>query len=207
MKRTLLTHGCLVLAIVAVGWPMRQVTVGQATDDGADRVDSVQTDGPPRVAVLDVKRIFKDDAKFKSEIAKLRGDVEAFQKEAVIRQTEITSLQQKLQALKPGSPERDKTQLLLARLQTELKLTNDRRQQEIVGREAALYGDTYAKITAAVARYAKVHGIGLVVRSDQEAIDPNNSKSVLGAVNRIVVYQDDLDITDAILDALNQSEV
>jgi Skp family chaperone for outer membrane proteins len=207
MNRTLLTHGCLVLAIVAVGWPMRQVTVGQATEADEEQTVSLGEGSPPRVAVVDVKRIFQDDGDFKNAMEKLRGDVEAYQKEAVVRQTEITSLQQKLKAMKPGSPERDKAQLLLARLQTELKLTNERRQQELVRREAALYGDTYTKITAAVSRYAKAHRIGLVVRSDQQEIDPSNSKSVLGAVNRIVVYQDNLDITEAILKELNSSEI
>ena len=206
MKRTLLMTGCLVLAIVAAGWPMRQVTVGQATDGGDDQASS-QIDGPPRVAVVDIKRIFQDDAKFKSDIGKLRIDVESYQKDTVVRQTEITSLQQRLQAMKPGSVERDKAQLLLARLQTELKLRTERRKEEILGREAALYSDTYAKITAAVSRYAKSHAIGLVLRSSHEEIDPNNQKSVLGAVNRMIVYQDGLDITDAILAELNQSEI
>lgn len=206
MKRTLLMTGCLVLAILAAGWPMRQVTVGQATDGAGDQA-SGQIDGPPRVAVVDIKRIFQDDPKFKSEIEKLRIDVQSYQKDTVVRQTEITSLQQRLQAMKPGSVERDKAQLLLARLQTELKLRTERRKEEILGREAALYSDTYAKITAAVSRYAKSHAIGLVLRSSHEEIDPNNQKSVLGAVNRMIVYQDGLDITDAILAELNQSEI
>jgi Skp family chaperone for outer membrane proteins len=186
---------------------MRQVTVGQSTEGEGDQTVSFGGGNPPGVAVVDIKRIFKDDADFNTAIEKLRGDVEAYRKEAVIRQTEITSLQQKLQAMKPGSAERDKTQLLLARLQTELKLASERRQQEFVRREAALYGDTYAKITTAVSRYAEAHGIGLVVRSDQEEIDLSNNKSVLNAVNRTVVYQDNLDITDAILKELNQAEI
>jgi Skp family chaperone for outer membrane proteins len=202
----------LVLVIVAVGWPVRQATVGQAIEERAIEGEAVpgmplHAGNPPGVAVVDVKRIFREDAEFKVGFEKLRNELEAYQKQSVIRQTEIASLQQKLQAMKPGSAERDKAQLLLARLQTELNLTNERRQQEFMRREAALYGDTYAKITEAVSRHAKAHGIGLVVRSDQEEIDPNNNKSVLGAVNRIVVYQENLDITDAILEAMNKSEV
>jgi len=159
------------------------------------------------IAVVNIGSLFQHHNEFKQRIAVIRKQIEEANKQVAVRQVEIESVQRKLQQLKPGSPAYDDTQLLLARLQTELKLSSDRQRQGFLKQEARLYSDTYDEITETIASYAKENGIRLVLRANQGSVDPNNQKSVVEAVNRQVVYHAGLDITKAILEELGAAEV
>ena len=206
MNRSLTVFVVIVLAIVAASWLAGGTTVGQGPGGETDGTASARANRLTPVAVVDIKRIFKQHAAFQQRLADLGREVQAFSQNATVRQTEIESWQRRLPTLKPGSAEYEKAQLLLTRLQTELKLETTRRQQQFLKREMTLYNDTYSKISAAVTQYAKDNGIQLVLRSDEEKVNPEDQKSVLGAVNRMVVYQEGLDITDEILADLNSEE-
>ena len=206
MHRTLAPCGVIVLIILAAGWPARQTTVGQSPSGESGTTTSEDGHRMGRVAVVDVKRILSQHTTLQAGLKALGRDVQSHQERAAVRQAEIASVQKKLQTLKPGGIDYEKAQLLLTRLQTELTLEATRRQQEFLKREMALYSEAYGKVTASVARYAKENGIQLVLRSEEGKIDPNDQKSVLGGVNRIVVYQQGLDITDEILADLNAEE-
>ena len=180
---------------------------GQEASD-SQSVAQESSDAPDQrqvgeIAIVDVASLFEQHQQFKKQVEAIRKQVDEFKKQVAVRQAEIESVQRKLQQLKPGSKQHDDTQLLLARLQTELKLSSAREQQGFIKREAALYWDTYGEITEAIGTYAKANGIRLVLRAALEPIDPNNEKAVMQAVNRQVVYQEELDITDDIVKELN----
>lgn len=176
---------------------------GNSQSAAQESGDAPEQTGAGEVAVVNIANIFKQHPEFKRRLEAIRQQVNEFKKQVAVRQVEIESTQRKLQQLKAGTQEHDDTQLLLARLQTELKLSGGRKQQEFIKLEATLYSDTYGEITEAISTYAKANGIRLVLRANEGPIDPNNQKSVMGAVNRIVVYQADLDITDDILRELS----
>jgi len=192
----------MVVLVLITGWMCGQKAAGpqsiaQENGDGAKQ-------GPfGDIAVVNIASLVKQHRDFKQRIEGIREQVNEFKKQVTVRQAEIESVQRKLQQLGPGSSERDETQLLLVRLQTELRLSGDRQQKGFVKQEAVLYSDTYSEITAVIKRYAETNGIQLVLRANHEPIDPSDQKSVLNAVNRVVVYHAQRDITEEILKVLN----
>jgi Skp family chaperone for outer membrane proteins len=203
MKTTLIVPALVLLAVLAADWPAGRFTAGQAVDAAGDAASPQPPAKATPVAVIDVARVFKNHREFQHQLEKLRGEAEEIKKQVAVRQAEIGNVQKRLQSLQPGSVQGEDTQLLLARLQAELKLYAEREQQQLLHREAVLYADTYEELTDIVGRYARAHGIRLVIRTAGDDIDPANRKSVLGGVNRLVVYQEGLDITDAVLAELN----
>ncbi len=191
------------LIAVIVGWTWGNGTGSPQTVAQEEDAAAASAEGHTDIAVINVDRLFASHQEFKRRMQLIRREVEESQKQLAVRQAEIDSVNRRLQTARPGSPERDKTQLLLARLQTELGLSNDRQRQQVAKQEALLYSDTYGEITEAVKKHAQANRIRLVLRANDGPIDPNNHRSIIGAVNRTVVYQDGLDITDEILKQLN----
>lgn len=194
-----------VIMVLIACWVCGQRT-GNSQSAAQESGDAPKQSQIGEIAVVDIANLFKQHPEFKKQLEAIRRQLDEFKKQVAVRQAEIESVQRKLQQLKPGTAAHDDAQLLLARLQTELKLSGGRKQQELVKQEAALYGDTYGEITEVISRYAKANGIRLVLRANQNPIDPSNQKSVLGAVNRQVVYHAGLDITDDILEELTTPE-
>lgn len=191
----------IVVLVLTACWMCGQRT-GNSQSTDPENGDAPEQRQAGEVAVVNIGGLFQHHERFKQRIAAIRKQVDEANKQVAVRQVEIESVQRKLQQLKPGSAEHDETLLLLSRLQTELKLSSARERQGFLKQEAAVYSDTYDEITEAIGRYAKANGIRLVLRANEEPIDPNNQKSVAGAVNRLVVYQEGLDITDAIIKKL-----
>jgi hypothetical protein len=71
-------------------------------------------------------------------------------------------------------------------------------------REAQVYFNAYREVEAAVGRFASERRIGLVLHHNGEDMDPTQRDSIMQGINRIVVYQDRLDITGMILDQLER---
>lgn len=197
MNRHIATVGASVL-LMFLGWAW-------AAAPGSDAPPSELS--PPGgglrgIAVVDVARVFREHAEFTQEVGKIRAELETAKQTIIVRQAEIESTQRKLQGLRAGTPEHGNAQLLLARLQTELKLSSERLQQQFQAREAALYADTYQEMVAAIEQHAQAHDLQLVLRAHDSPVEAGDRQSVLGVLNRGVLYQRDLDITDDILQRL-----
>jgi Skp family chaperone for outer membrane proteins len=181
----------LVVSALVVGWSWGQ---GDAPPPAP---------APLPIGVLNLPRIFEQHRGFQERLKQLKGELEEVQQQLVVRQAEIDSVQKKLQTLKPGSEPFEKQQLLLVRLQTEFRLATERHKQQMLERESALYGDTYQALSAVVTRYAKAHGLRLVLRSSDLTEGATDQQKTLAALNRIILYEEGLDITDAVLQELN----
>ena len=72
-----------------------------------------------------------------------------------------------------------------------------------MNKEAQLYYNTYLEVQSVVASFAKQNNITLVLRFDSSPIDQTNRASVSAGVNRFIVYQNSLDITELITKQVN----
>ena len=76
-------------------------------------------------------------------------------------------------------------------------------RQAVQKKEAAVLIECYQQLDGQVSKYAKAKGLKLVIRNQESSLDPGQSfQDVLKALNRSVLYAEDLDITDEILKAL-----
>ena len=163
---------------------------------------------PPRavgtnVAVIDINHIFKHHQRFKQRMDDIKHDIESFEAKHAAERTRITSGAERLKSLPAGGDEYRGLETDLATAHTNLQLESGRKRKEILEREAKVYYNAYKEIEEYVGRFALRNRIGLVLRFSSEDMDPTKRESVLQGVNRGVVYQYNLNITDMVLNDLN----
>ncbi len=190
------------LALPAVAWAQDEKASGERPAAAA----ASGRDAFP-VAVLRLDKVFKDNAELQSRLEPLKAEAGELDKKIQLRQAEIESTQAKLTRVQPGSNEFEKLQLQLARLRTELALFANRERAEIQNREGRIYLDVYRDVEKAVTEYCRQHGIRLVLRHQDEIEAPNpNLQTVLAALNRGIIYADNLDITEDIVRLLAERQ-
>jgi Skp family chaperone for outer membrane proteins len=155
-----------------------------------------------RVAVIDIPYILKSYPPFKAELEKSQKNLNDHRRWQGEENQKIRAEMGKLRQFKTGSPEYKAAEEGIAEMQLRLRLESAKREKAFVEAEAQAYYNTYKKIESVVADFAFRNQIGLVVRFNREEIDPANTRSIMSGVNRFVVFQNRLDITDLVLDAL-----
>jgi Skp family chaperone for outer membrane proteins len=168
----------------------------------AASVASAQTG--TNVAVVDIPYIFKNFTRFKHAMDDIKKDVDSFRDYMTEKQKQLRTEAEKLQLYRSGTKEYKEVEEGIARLRMEVELERGKRQKEIMEREAQVYFNAYREVEAAVGRFASERRIGLVLHHNGEDMDPTQRDSIMQGINRIVVYQDRLDITGMILDQLER---
>lgn len=172
--------------------------------DGAPAEDTVlPTADPSGLAVLDIGRVFREYRQFNERLGGIREEIEEAQQRLALRQVELEAAQRELQGHTPGTADHERAQRLLIRLQNDFQTLARELQQEVAQQEAALFSQAYEQVLAQVRDYARRHTLRLVLRAHEPPLNREDRASVMGWVNRDVIFQQGLDITDAILAELN----
>jgi Skp family chaperone for outer membrane proteins len=155
------------------------------------------------VAVIDVAHIFKNHVRFNASMNDMKRDIDAF--DAAMRE-ESLKLQKKvevMQSFAPSSNEFKKADEELAHLKSDFQIRVQAKKREFLEQEARVYYGIYREVEDAVASFAQRNRIGLVLRYTGDEMKPEDRASVLSGVNKPVVYQQNLDITQHVLNHLN----
>jgi Skp family chaperone for outer membrane proteins len=157
------------------------------------------------VAVIDIKYIFENHIRFKEAMDSIKKDYDAF--EAQVRGVEANLRKQieQLKAMPAGTPEFKQLEQQVATTRTQVQLDINNKQKERVEEEAKVYHNAYQELEAEIAKFAARYGIDLVLQFSSAEIDPAKPDSVIRGLNRLVVYQNQLDITPNILQELNRN--
>ncbi len=157
-----------------------------------------------RVAVIDINFIFKNHQRFKQTMDGIKKEIETFEGYLREERNKVTAKAEQLQSLPAGSPQYKQLEEQIATMQTSLGLETQRKRKEILEREAKVYYNSYKEIEDRVAKFADQYGIGLVMRFNSEPMDATKRESVLQGINRAVVFQRNLNITNTIIEDLNR---
>jgi Skp family chaperone for outer membrane proteins len=155
------------------------------------------------VAVIDIAYIFKNHVRFNRSMNDMKGDIEAF--DAAIRtdQQNFAKKREQLPTFSPSSKEYKAAEEELAHMKSDLDIKVAVKRREFLEQEAKVYYGIYREIEDAVAVFAQRNRISLVLRFSGDEMKPDDRNTVLQGVNRPVVYQYQLDITQLILNQLN----
>jgi len=158
------------------------------------------------IGVVDVSYIFKNYDKFKTAMEGIKSEVEAAEGKLKADRESVQSKEQMRGQYKPGSPEFKQLDEEIARLKAEFNLTAGRVRNEFLERESTVYYQTYLEVSQAVTYFAQQHNIGVVLRFNGDRVDPNLRQDVLRAINKPLVYQNNIDITPDVLALLSRGE-
>ncbi len=156
------------------------------------------------IALIDVKFIFEKHARFKMMMDDLQADVERAEAQVQAERDAIKKLAERLENFR-GTPEYKAMEEEVAKRQSDLTVQIQLQRKEFLQREARIYYHVYQEILQELAYYCPQNGVDIVFRFSGDPVDVENPNSVLGYVNRPVVwYGKDRDITGIILESLNR---
>lgn len=161
--------------------------------------------GSSNIAVIDISRIFKNHAGFKAQMEGMKKEVEAFEASLRNRGKQIEQLRSQLTQFKSGTENYKRVEEQMAKIAAEGQAQTQLKRKDFLEREAKIYYNTYMQVSKAVEQFAQRNSIKLVVRFNSEPIEGTDRNSVLEGVNRAVVYQQNLNITDFVLQMLNRN--
>lgn len=200
---------CLaVLATLGIGLAFVSGRLSARADDAAagDRSAATLTGDCP-VAVIDVGSIFDNCEPFKARLAKMKEEIARTRQEFAAEARQIMALEEQLENLDQQSGE---YRVLQEQVESRRTVHTERAKRFNKGLmiiEAEAYAAAYIELQDAVEKYAKAHGIRLVIRCNTKPMDPNVPLSVMKRVNRDIVFQDGIDITAEIIRRLNNKRV
>lgn len=166
----------------------------------------MQSGAGPRLALLDVTRIFKAHERFKLQMNDMKRDVEAAEKMVRTERDDINkTATEVLPRFEKGTQQYAETEEQLANRQAKLAVLVQRTKNEFLQREATIYHNVYQEIWQATDYFCKQNSIDMVLRFNGEPVDVQRPDSVLTFINKPVVWYDPgLDITDQILAVVNR---
>lgn len=154
--------------------------------------------------VVDVTYIFKHYQRFTTSMESMKKEMEGADGQLKSERDTIAEKERAREQYNPGAPEFKQVDEEIARLKAEFQLKAGKIRRDFLEKEAQVYYQTYQEVSNAVQYYAQQHNIGLVLRFNGDAIDPNNREDILRAINKPVVFQNNVDITPDVLALLNR---
>jgi Skp family chaperone for outer membrane proteins len=159
-------------------------------------------------AVIDVGYIFKNHARFKAAMDKMKEEVLAAENSLKAERDRINSLMEQLKGLNVGTPDYKKLEAEVAKAQGDFNVNAQLQKKDFMDREAKVYMQVYGEIEQAVSQFARKHGIAVVHRFDGDPVDNTDRNRILGNITRPIVYHDpQVDITPDIVRMLNAPAV
>ena len=159
-------------------------------------------------AVIDIGYIFKNHARFKAAMDKMKDEVLAAENALKAERDRINGLMEQLKGFNVGTPEYKKLEAEVAKAQGDFNVNAQLQKKDFMDREAKVYMQVYGEIEQAVGQFARQHGIAVVHRFDGDPVDGTDRNRILGNITRPIVYHDpQVDITPDVLRMLNASPV
>jgi Skp family chaperone for outer membrane proteins len=160
--------------------------------------------GAGHVAVIDVGYIFKNHARFKAAMDKMKDEVLAAENGLKAERDRINGLMEQLKGFNVGTPEYRRLEGDIAKAQGDFSVNAQLQKKDFMDREAKVYMQVYAEVEQAVGQFARQHGIAVVHRFDGEPVDNSDRNRILGNITKPIVFFDpQIDITPDILRMLN----
>jgi len=158
--------------------------------------------------VIDVGYIFKNHARFKQAMDKMKDEVMQAENALKAERDRINSLMETLKGFNVGTPEYKKLEAEVAKAQGDFSVNAQLQKKDFMDREAKVYLQVYNEIERAVSQFARDNGIAVVHRFDGDPVDSADRNRILGSITKPIVYYDpQIDITPDVLRMLNGAAV
>lgn len=184
---------------IAALWALTLLVGSSPVARGLQETGAPAATGPGVVAVLDVVRVFNENADHSAEMERIRQAAESVKAEVERELEQIKADAQPLLKMEQGSVERNQLEGQLEQRQTALKTKARQQEMDLLTAEAKVYFATWTRMQQVIARIAQHNQISLVLRFDSASMDPENRADVIKGVNRSVIYNDRLDMTDLVI--------
>jgi len=161
---------------------------------------------PLPIALVNIDRILKDYKPLNDKLDPLKAEAKELDTAIQVRQAELETVGNQLRQVLPGSPDQQRLQIQLVKMQGDLQRFVATSRNNLQNKEATTYLAFFRQLDAEISKYAKANGLKLVVRQSATSLEDGQPlQDVAKALNRSILFEEGLDITDAILKALQSS--
>jgi Skp family chaperone for outer membrane proteins len=158
------------------------------------------------IAVVNVDKLFNGYKQHSDRLAPLRESAKELDETVQVRQVELETTANQLRKTPPGTPEQLQLQAKALKLQNDLKVFVETERQKLQKREVSAIIASQKDMDGVIKKICKDRGIKLVVRTYNPPDENQPLQEVVKSLNRDVVFEDGLDITDDVLKALNEGK-
>lgn len=162
-----------------------------------------------QVGLIDMAYVFNNYEKFKALQQGVQDELKVAKDKAQVTIDEIKKLSEQLSSgqIKPDSPDAQRIERDILKMQAELQVFGQMTQNANLKREAEIYKQIYLEVQDAIKTYADHYGYTLIIRFDRESVaESNDPQQVLQRLTRQVVYhRGEDDLTMVILNYLNKT--
>jgi Skp family chaperone for outer membrane proteins len=155
------------------------------------------------IAVVDLAKVFDTHKRLSEKREEVRRNAQAAQDDLKQLAEAAKKLQEELKTYKPGTSDYNRIQRELQQKTNEMKKFQNEQQQELQKMEAEIFMESYRQIVEEIQRIAEARGLRLVLRYDADKTADKDPKKFLNTLNRQVLYEKGLDITDEVIQAVN----
>ncbi|MFM7206510.1 MAG: OmpH family outer membrane protein [Planctomycetaceae bacterium] len=198
----------LAVFALAVATTVGQSATAQVPAQPAPAAPAARATPAAHVAVIDVGYIFKNHARFKQAMDKMKDEVMQAENALKGERDRINGLMEQLKGFNVGTQEYKKLEAEVAKAQGDFSVNASLQKKEFMDREAKVYLQVYNEIERAVSQFARDNGIAVVQRFDGDPVDSADRNRILGSITKAIVYYDpNIDITPDVLRMLNGAAV
>ncbi len=155
------------------------------------------------VAVLNVDRVFKAYAPLQERMAPIVSRARELDKSGQLKQIELEERQRELSRMPPAHPKFVEASSIVARLQAELRVFTERERRNLQKEELEVRTTVYREMEGVVQELCQTRKIKLVLRQHVGSPTSETTEEVVAWLNRPVIFDDNLDITDDVIAAMN----
>lgn len=160
-------------------------------------------ESPLPIGLVNIEKVAQQHKPFQKKVAAMQEEAKELQSSATLKQSELEAVGNDLRKAAQGSAEFQKLQNQFGRLQRELQVFVQEGQQKFRDKDLKLSLSLHREIDEVLKPYCKAKGLRLVVRTNNSSLDENqNQQQILQTINRGVLYEEGLDITDDVLKLL-----
>jgi Skp family chaperone for outer membrane proteins len=157
---------------------------------------------PTRIALVDMAKVFKTSRMFETKRDALKREISESEDSAKSMVAVLQQLKMKYDTLEKGTEERDELEKQLKAKSAEFEKYRRDVSAKFLKKESKIYLEVYEAATAEVSNHARAHDIDLVIRFTSDPLDEEDPQKLLQGMNRQVIYDNGLDITDEIIAAM-----
>lgn len=155
------------------------------------------------IAVVDMVKVFEANHAMTAKRDEIKREAQRANDDLKLLVEAGKKLQEELKLHKPGSTEHNRIQKELQDKAAEIQKFQKDKIQALQQEEAEVFQITYKRVMEEVQRIAEARNLRLVLRYQAEATDAKDPKKLLESMNRIILYQNGLDITDEVIQGVN----
>jgi len=174
-----------------------------ARGGGTLNAEESRAAAPQEIAVVDLAKVFAGYKAFQSDNEELKREVQHVQEESRAMLATGNKLGEELKLHKQGTAEHTRILKEIQAKADAFKKHNEESQKHLTEKQATLNLKNYYAVNEEIQRIAAARGFKLVVNYASDPIDPKDLSKTMQVLNRQVLYQNGLDITEDVLQAVN----